>query len=73
MQTTQRQAQPVLVGTSLPRLDGLNKVTGRARYAGDQGSGPWRSYFQIHEVMKKPSQGLYFALLGSFSVAHFDL
>jgi hypothetical protein len=23
--------------------------------------------------MKKPSQGLYFALLGSFSVAHFDL
>src|SRR5258707_10373779 len=36
MQTTQRQAQPVLVGTSLPRQDGPDKVTGRARYAGDQ-------------------------------------
>jgi CO/xanthine dehydrogenase Mo-binding subunit len=32
---TQR-AQPVLVGTSLPRQDGPDKVTGRARYAGDQ-------------------------------------
>ncbi len=29
-------AQPVLVGTSLPRQDGPDKVTGRARYAGDQ-------------------------------------
>jgi CO/xanthine dehydrogenase Mo-binding subunit len=28
-------AQPVLVGTSLPRQDGPDKVTGRARYAGD--------------------------------------
>src|SRR5713101_5075524 len=28
--------QPVLVGTSLPRQDGPDKVTGRARYAGDQ-------------------------------------
>src|SRR5712692_3175339 len=36
MQTTQRQAQPVLVATSLPRQDGPDKVTGRARYAGDQ-------------------------------------
>src|SRR5579883_2784455 len=27
--------QPVLVGTSLPRRDGPDKVTGRARYAGD--------------------------------------
>jgi CO/xanthine dehydrogenase Mo-binding subunit len=36
MQTTQQQANPVLVGTSLPRLDGPDKVTGRARYAGDQ-------------------------------------
>ncbi len=35
-QTTQQQAQPVLVGTSLPRQDGPDKVTGRARYAGDQ-------------------------------------
>lgn len=35
-QETQDQAQPVLVGTSLPRLDGPDKVTGRARYAGDQ-------------------------------------
>src|SRR5436305_14386363 len=35
-QETQVQAQPVLVGTSLPRLDGPDKVTGRARYAGDQ-------------------------------------
>ncbi len=36
MQGTQEQAQPVLVGTSLPRVDGPDKVTGRARYAGDQ-------------------------------------
>src|SRR5260370_1798285 len=28
--------RPVLVGTSLPRQDGPDKVTGRARYAGDQ-------------------------------------
>src|SRR5215467_2637243 len=34
MQGTQQQ--PVLVGTSLPRQDGPDKVTGRARYAGDQ-------------------------------------
>lgn len=36
VQETQEQAQPVQVGTSLPRLDGPDKVTGRARYAGDQ-------------------------------------
>ena len=36
MKTTQQQVQPVLVGTSLPRQDGPDKVTGRARYAGDQ-------------------------------------
>src|SRR6266516_1949343 len=36
LQGTQQQAQPVLVGTSLPRQDGPDKVTGRARYAGDQ-------------------------------------
>src|SRR5213082_1446321 len=36
MQGTQQQAQTVLVGTSLPRQDGPDKVTGRARYAGDQ-------------------------------------
>ena len=36
MQKTQQQVQPVLVGTSLPRQDGPDKVTGRARYAGDQ-------------------------------------
>lgn len=35
MQGAQQQAQPVLVGTSLPRQDGPDKVTGRARYAGD--------------------------------------
>ena len=35
-QGKQQQAQPVLVGTSLPRQDGPDKVTGRARYAGDQ-------------------------------------
>src|SRR6266705_6330 len=29
-------AQSVLVGTSLPRQDGPDKITGRARYAGDQ-------------------------------------
>jgi CO/xanthine dehydrogenase Mo-binding subunit len=29
-------AQPLLVGTSLPRQDGPDKITGRARYAGDQ-------------------------------------
>jgi CO/xanthine dehydrogenase Mo-binding subunit len=28
--------QPVVVGTSLPRPDGPDKITGRARYAGDQ-------------------------------------
>ncbi|TMD67749.1 MAG: xanthine dehydrogenase family protein molybdopterin-binding subunit [Chloroflexi bacterium] len=36
VQGTQQQVQPVLVGTSLPRLDGPDKVTGHARYAGDQ-------------------------------------
>src|SRR2546428_11425208 len=36
MQIAQQQAQPALVGTSLPRQDGPDKVTGRARYAGDQ-------------------------------------
>ena len=36
MQEVQQQAQPVLVGTSLTRQDGPDKVTGRARYAGDQ-------------------------------------
>src|SRR6266852_3864362 len=35
-QGTQQQARPVLVGTSLPRQDGPDKVTWRARYAGDQ-------------------------------------
>src|SRR5438034_2237253 len=29
-------AQPVLIGTSLPRQDGPDKITGHARYAGDQ-------------------------------------
>src|SRR5437588_11552449 len=29
-------AESVLVGTCLPRQDGPDKVTGRARYAGDQ-------------------------------------
>ncbi len=29
-------AQPLMVGTSLPRQDGPDKITGRARYAGDQ-------------------------------------
>ncbi len=36
MQGTQQQTQPVQVGTSLPRQDGPDKVTGRAHYAGDQ-------------------------------------
>src|SRR5436305_4792876 len=36
IQGTQEQARPALVGTSLPRQDGPDKVTGRARYAGDQ-------------------------------------
>src|SRR6266446_7751537 len=36
LQGTQQQARPVLVGTSLPRQDGPDKITGRARYAGDQ-------------------------------------
>src|SRR6266446_6457947 len=36
MQGTQQQAQPAAVGTSLPRQDGPDKVTGYARYAGDQ-------------------------------------
>ncbi|HKV59267.1 MAG TPA: xanthine dehydrogenase family protein molybdopterin-binding subunit, partial [Ktedonobacteraceae bacterium] len=36
VQEMQPQAQPVRVGTSLPRLDGPDKVTGHARYAGDQ-------------------------------------
>ncbi|HET8842729.1 MAG TPA: hypothetical protein VFN35_14800, partial [Ktedonobacteraceae bacterium] len=35
-QETKQQLQPGLVGTSLPRPDGPDKVTGRARYAGDQ-------------------------------------
>ncbi len=35
-QGTQQQAQPGLVGTSLPRPDGPDKVTGRARYTADQ-------------------------------------
>src|SRR5579863_8981616 len=35
-QTSQQQTQPVHVGTSLPRQDGPDKVTGRSRYAGDQ-------------------------------------
>src|SRR5213080_3923599 len=36
MQGTQQQGQPVLVGMSLRRQDGPDKVTGRARYTGDQ-------------------------------------
>src|SRR5437870_6607560 len=36
MQGTQQQGQPVLVGMSLPRQDGPDKVTGRDRYTGDQ-------------------------------------
>src|SRR6202035_4823708 len=35
-QGTQQHKQPILVGTSLRRQDGPDKVTGRARYAGDQ-------------------------------------
>src|SRR6266536_5524475 len=33
---TRQQRQPARVGMSLPRQDGPDKVTGRARYAGDQ-------------------------------------
>ena len=36
VQEVQQPAQPTLVGTSIPRQDGPDKVTGRARYAGDQ-------------------------------------
>src|SRR5260221_4086901 len=36
MQGTHQPAQPALVGMSLPRQDGPDKVTGRTRYAGDQ-------------------------------------
>ena len=36
VQSAPQQAQTVFVGTSLPRQDGPDKVTGRARYAGDQ-------------------------------------
>jgi CO/xanthine dehydrogenase Mo-binding subunit len=36
IQGTQQPAQPALVGMSLPRQDGPDKVTGRTRYAGDQ-------------------------------------
>src|SRR5579884_3190226 len=36
MQGTQEQIQPGKVGVSIPRQDGPDKVTGRARYAGDQ-------------------------------------
>jgi CO/xanthine dehydrogenase Mo-binding subunit len=36
VQGTQQEAQPALVGTSLRRVDGPDKVTGQARYAGDQ-------------------------------------
>src|SRR5258708_13633581 len=36
MQGTQQPVQPALVGMSLPRQDGPDKVTGRTRYAGDQ-------------------------------------
>jgi CO/xanthine dehydrogenase Mo-binding subunit len=36
VQGMQQQAHPAGVGTSLPRQDGPDKVTGRARYAGDQ-------------------------------------
>src|SRR5438128_5859715 len=36
MQGTQQPAQPALVGMSLPRQDGPDKVTGRTSYAGDQ-------------------------------------
>jgi CO/xanthine dehydrogenase Mo-binding subunit len=36
MQGTQQPARPALVGMSLPRQDGPDKVTGRTRYAGDQ-------------------------------------
>jgi CO/xanthine dehydrogenase Mo-binding subunit len=33
---TRQQAQPAGIGASLPRQDGPDKVTGRARYAGDR-------------------------------------
>src|SRR5262249_34077607 len=33
---TKQQERPIWVGTSLSRQDGPDKVTGRARYAGDQ-------------------------------------
>ena len=36
IQGTREHTQPVLVGMSLPRQDGPDKITGRARYAGDQ-------------------------------------
>jgi CO/xanthine dehydrogenase Mo-binding subunit len=36
IQGTQQPAQSALVGMSLPRQDGPDKVTGRTRYAGDQ-------------------------------------
>ncbi|MBO0780264.1 MAG: xanthine dehydrogenase family protein molybdopterin-binding subunit [Ktedonobacteraceae bacterium] len=36
VQGAQQQVDPIRVGTSLPRQDGPDKVTGRARYAGDQ-------------------------------------
>jgi CO/xanthine dehydrogenase Mo-binding subunit len=36
IQGTQQQAQPGLVGSSLPRPDGPDKVTGRTRYTADQ-------------------------------------
>jgi CO/xanthine dehydrogenase Mo-binding subunit len=35
-QGTHRQTHPTMVGTSLHRLDGPDKVTGHTRYAGDQ-------------------------------------
>jgi CO/xanthine dehydrogenase Mo-binding subunit len=36
VQSAPQQARPVHVGMSIPRNDGPDKVTGRARYAGDQ-------------------------------------
>jgi len=36
MQGMHQQTRPVSVGTSLPRQEGPDKVTGRTRYAGDQ-------------------------------------
>src|SRR5690242_12314814 len=35
-QGARQQTHPALVGTSLPRVDGADKVTGHARYAGDR-------------------------------------